>query len=175
MNEQRRVLTDATAEEIMAEEPGWRRKVSSRSVRSMYAQIRVASSVNTAIWSNQGAPSELRLAYAGFERVELPQWDVAVASETPLADRRELSARYAAVWRADVEFESRLLSKIPVEGVVERMRPLLAAGYGPFSIAVESYDSDGESDGGAGEQGSSLCSVVLHRPLIPTLPKNRLP
>ena len=31
------------------------------------------------IWSNQGAPSELRPAYGGFERVDQPQWDVAAA------------------------------------------------------------------------------------------------
>ncbi|HUY31243.1 MAG TPA: SUMF1/EgtB/PvdO family nonheme iron enzyme, partial [Pirellulales bacterium] len=38
------------------------------------------------IWSNQGAPSELRAAYAGFELVDQPQWDVAVAPPARLAD-----------------------------------------------------------------------------------------
>ena len=38
------------------------------------------------IWSNQGAASELNAAYAGFELVDQPQWDVAVARPSKLAD-----------------------------------------------------------------------------------------
>ena len=41
------------------------------------------------IWSNQGAASELRPAYAGFDLVEQPQWDVAVAPAATLADPLE--------------------------------------------------------------------------------------
>ena len=53
------------------------------------------------IWSNQGAPSELRAAYAGFELVHQPQWDVAVAPAAKLADPldtyRQQLAQIAAV------------------------------------------------------------------------------
>ena len=43
----------------------------------------------TGLWSNQGAPSELRRAYAGFELVQQPQWDVAVDPAAKLADPLE--------------------------------------------------------------------------------------
>ena len=57
------------------------------------------------IWSNQGAPSELRAAYAGFELVHEPQWDVAVAPaaklswpirSTPIASSWHRSPHYHA-------------------------------------------------------------------------------
>ena len=38
------------------------------------------------IWSTQGPPSEAFPAYTGFERLEQPQWDVAVASANRLPD-----------------------------------------------------------------------------------------
>jgi tetratricopeptide (TPR) repeat protein len=43
----------------------------------------------TAIWSSQEAPSEVRPAYAGFELVEQPQWDVAGAPAAKLPDPLE--------------------------------------------------------------------------------------
>ncbi|HUY33204.1 MAG TPA: SUMF1/EgtB/PvdO family nonheme iron enzyme [Pirellulales bacterium] len=48
------------------------------------------------IWSNQGAPSELRLAYGGFELVDQPQWDVAVAPAARLADPLDARRRQLA-------------------------------------------------------------------------------
>ncbi|HUY34672.1 MAG TPA: SUMF1/EgtB/PvdO family nonheme iron enzyme [Pirellulales bacterium] len=48
------------------------------------------------IWSNQGAPSELRAAYGGFELVDQPQWDVAVAPAARLADPLDARRRQLA-------------------------------------------------------------------------------
>ena len=38
------------------------------------------------IWTNQGTPSEIEGSYGGYELVELPQWDVAVAPDAKPAD-----------------------------------------------------------------------------------------
>ena len=48
------------------------------------------------IWSNQGAPSESRVAYAGFELVDQPQWDVGVAPAAKLADPLDAFRRQLA-------------------------------------------------------------------------------
>ena len=56
------------------------------------------------IWSNQGAPSELRAAYAGFELVHQPQWDVAVA---PAAKLCRSAGRLSPAIGADRSIASR--------------------------------------------------------------------
>jgi formylglycine-generating enzyme required for sulfatase activity/tetratricopeptide (TPR) repeat protein len=87
--EQRRMLFDLTEAELRAANTAFPEKgfpsQSTISVRTdANGQRRYA-----AIWSNQGAPSEVRPAYAGFELVEQPQWDVAVAPAEKLADPLE--------------------------------------------------------------------------------------
>ena len=145
----------------------------------------------------------------------------------------EAPAKYAALWRADVEFESKLLAVVPVSSVVEQLKPLLAQGWRPFAIAVDSSagmlsapssalsgtfspDLGGEGTvnaaavgarnkdssvpsspasivpsppaGGEGgrrpDEGAAavlaalpterLCSLLLHRPLIPDAAKEQL-
>ena len=104
---------------------------------------------------------------------------------------------YAGVWRADVEFESRLLGPIPVDSVLDKVSPLLAAGFRPFAIAVATTPiaapfprvGNGESVAdrpNAGAVGNSprrndashvataTCSIVLHRPIIPDSAKEQL-
>jgi len=57
-----------------------------------------------------------------------------------LLETMEAPAKYAALWRADVEFESKLLAAVPMTSVVEQLKPLLAAGWRPFAMAVDSSD-----------------------------------
>ncbi len=51
----------------------------------------------------------------------------------------EARAKYAALWRADVEFESKLLAAVPMASIPEQLKPLLEAGWRPFAIAVDSF------------------------------------
>jgi formylglycine-generating enzyme required for sulfatase activity len=195
-DEQRRVLLDATAVEFNSAKT---RLAQQGFMAQNSITVRTDSRGQrrySAVWSNQGAPSELRLEYAGFELVEQPQWDVAVAPAEKLPDPEEPPTSYAALWRADEEFESTLLTAVPVESVLDQLRPLLAVGYRPFSIAVDSTFSsltptptawaprDGRdpaapensdhADGVEAKRGSPLCSLVLHRPLIPDAAKESL-
>jgi len=55
-----------------------------------------------------------------------------------LLETMEAPAKYAALWRADVEFESKLLAAVSMTSVVEQLKPLLAAGWRPFAMAVDS-------------------------------------
>ena len=109
-----------------------------------------------------------------------------------LLSRLEAPAAYAALWRADVEFESKLLAAVPVESVLDQLQPFLATGYRPFSIAVNptpaspvpSPTGQGEKVADRPDEGaatvaasltaSPLCSLVLHRPLIPDAAKETL-
>lgn len=88
-DEQRRVRIDLTIDEYNAAH----REFAEQGFVSQ-TTIAVRSDANgqrrySGIWSNQGAPSELRSAYAGFELVEQPQWDVAVAPSNRMADPLE--------------------------------------------------------------------------------------
>lgn len=88
-DEQRRVLQDSTKAELTAAQ-------TALTQQGLASQITISVRTDkdglrhyTGIWSNQGAPSELRSAYAGFELVEQPQWDIAVAPAAKLADPLE--------------------------------------------------------------------------------------
>ncbi len=95
------------------------------------------------------------------------------------ADRRfmevlsqlEPSATWAGLWRADVEYESRLLTTVPHSNLAEQLKPFLAEDWRPFAIAV---DSAGARVVVAGLLTEPLCSLVLHRPLIPDEKKESL-
>ena len=93
----------------------------------------VGNRLYTGIWSSLGAAAEARLAYGGYELVYQPQWDVAVSEATPT----QPSAKYAALWHANLEFESRLLSAVPIGSVIDQLRPLIAENYRPVAIAVD--------------------------------------
>ena len=88
-DEQRCVLLDVTKPELTDAQATFKQQgftsQSTISVRTDASGQRHYSG----IWSNQGALSEPRLAYAGFELVKQPQWDVAVAPAAKLADPLE--------------------------------------------------------------------------------------
>jgi len=50
----------------------------------------------------------------------------------------EAPAKYAALWRADVEFESKLLAAVPMTSAIEQLKPLLAAVWRPFATICDS-------------------------------------
>jgi formylglycine-generating enzyme required for sulfatase activity len=88
-DEQRRVridltLNDFNVAQIELAEQGF----ASQTTIAVHTDV-VGQRRYTGIWSNQGTPSELRPAYAGFELVEQPQWDVAVAPSNRIADPLE--------------------------------------------------------------------------------------
>ncbi len=95
-DEQCRVLCDLTEAELRAANTAFPEKgFPSRSTIS----VRTDASGQrryTAIWSSQEAPSEVRPAYAGFELVEQPQWDVAGAPAAKLPDPLEPFRRQLA-------------------------------------------------------------------------------
>ena len=119
-----------------------------------------------------------------------------------LLETIEARAKYAALWRADVEIESRLLAAVPITSVVEQLKPLLEAGWRPFAIAVDSGSDiregeapaepreplNNEASGSAGASASqnrgplgetgaattASCSILLHRPMIPDAAKELL-
>jgi serine/threonine protein kinase/formylglycine-generating enzyme required for sulfatase activity len=146
----------------------------------------------TGLFSNQGTPSELGMDYAGFERADVPQWDVSVR---PSANQSKLAPpKYAALWKADVQFESKLLLSVPVESIVEKIQPFLTAGFRPFAISntaiipsqlsgndTEKTDLPETDEAGLSSKLHShslaeviTCSIVLHRPLIPDASKEKL-
>jgi len=62
---------------------------------------------------------------------------------TELLAQLEAPATYAALWRADVEFESKLLTGVPVDLLLDELdllldelKPLIAQGFRPFAIAT---------------------------------------
>ena len=151
----------------------------------------------SAIWSNHGAASTRRISPDRFELIDQTLWDVAIAFPDDSLAEKEPPAGYAAVWRANVEIESRLLAEVWIDGSLDQIRPLLAAGFRPISISVHAqplatdhYRSGPEetpvrpadSDGGAAvglHSGNSSavpekCSLVFHRPLIPDASKEQL-
>ena len=84
--EQRRIVVDATEQETIATNA----QLTEKGLQSQRTiSVRTTSKgerLYTGIWSSEGAPSELRTAYAGFELVHQPQWDVAVAPTGRLTD-----------------------------------------------------------------------------------------
>lgn len=63
--------------------------------------------------------------------------------------------RYTALWRADVAFESRLVTSAPQE-MLARLREFVTQDYRPIGITI-----------GTTSDGALQASVVLHRPTIP--------
>jgi formylglycine-generating enzyme required for sulfatase activity/tetratricopeptide (TPR) repeat protein len=89
--EQRRIVVDVSEQEMRAAEES----LVKESFASQWS-IAVWSDSNrtrhyAGIWSNQGARSELTAAHSGFERLDQPQWDVAVAPASKLADPLDLA------------------------------------------------------------------------------------
>jgi hypothetical protein len=108
-----------------------------------------------------------------------------------LADRLEGPSRYASVWRADVEFESRLLAPERVELQRAESHALAAAGYRPVAIAAFEVGAhhvaglarvrDVSDDGpprilanSATAANASTVASVWHRPLVPDVAKEEL-
>lgn len=120
------------------------------------------------IWSNQGPVYSSSLAYPGFEFFDRPQWDVSVtpgkAGAGPVdqtaGDSVDDSDRFAAIWRADVSNESRLIADQPVNQFPELAESFLAEGFRPFAISAETVP------GGSEAGNETRVSLVLHRPLV---------
>ena len=55
-----------------------------------------------------------------------------------LLSELEPPATCAALWRADMHFESKVLSSVPVDRLLEQLKPLIAQGCRPFAIAMDS-------------------------------------
>ena len=92
-----------------------------------------------------------------------------------LLEKLEPPGRFAAVWRADVEFESRLITLQSPESLLEQAHELAAQGFRPVAIAVT--ESPGDATSGSSPPASSLppeASVVWHRPLVPDDQKEQL-
>lgn len=89
------------------------------------------------IWSNQGALSDLNAAYAGFELVDQPQWDVAVAKPAKLADPLEPSRQMLAQISALPADRLKQLSEIPPFRL-DRGRARFRLGQ--FALALEDLD-----------------------------------
>ncbi|MBC7965454.1 MAG: SUMF1/EgtB/PvdO family nonheme iron enzyme [Fuerstia sp.] len=85
-----------------------------------------------------------------------------------LLARLEPPAAYAGLWRADVDFESKLLSSIPVDRLTEQLKPLTVQGFRPFAIAFDAQPVSSVPS------SRGTCSIVLHRPLIPDTAKEQL-
>jgi formylglycine-generating enzyme required for sulfatase activity/tetratricopeptide (TPR) repeat protein len=91
---------------------------------------------------------------------------------------------YSALWRADVEYESKLLAAVPCSNVADQLKPFLVQGWRPFAIAVnpatfppghgEIAADKPDADAVGGLLTAPLCSLVLHRPLIPDSTKEWL-
>jgi len=88
-DEQRRVLIDVSGAELTAAQAQLTEQGFASQSTVTVRTDNVGQRHYTAIISNQGAPSELRPACAGFELVHQPQWDVAVAPPEKLADPLE--------------------------------------------------------------------------------------
>lgn len=85
--------------------------------------------------------------------------------------------RYAGVWNADLQFESKSLISVPVSALEDQLRPLLADGYRPVAIAPDIVPADLLRTGSKQDRTrvqtdtptvpEFACSVVLQRPVIP--------
>ena len=84
------------------------------------------------IWSSHGAPSELRSAYAGFELVHQPQWDVAVAPAAkvtladPLVAYRQELVRIAAMSPAQLDQPQIRFLALRLQYQLDQLEPALA-------------------------------------------------
>ncbi len=86
----------------------------------------------------------------------------------------EPPAKYATVQSSDSLRESKLLASVPVESVAEQLKPLLAQGWRPIAMAVDSnvpLTLRREVDAGTAitterDEYNMTCSLLLHRPAI---------
>jgi serine/threonine protein kinase/formylglycine-generating enzyme required for sulfatase activity len=176
--EQRRMIVDLSEKELMDVQDSLAKQGFAAQCTINVWTDAAGQRHDAGIWSNRGTPSELRAAYAGFELVDQPQWDVAVAPaaslERALVQQMEPPARYAAVWRADIEFESKLIAPQSMESLLEQARDLAAQGFRPVAIAVaESPESATPGSSPAPSLQPAAC-MVWHRPLIPDEEKEQL-
>lgn len=146
-DERRRLLFDASAEEIFkAQKQMTNDGFVSQATIAVWtvddAQRRYAG-----IWSTHGAPSGNKAAYPGFELLHRPQWDVATDSNAAAVVS---SPGYAAVWHADVEYESRTLTGVANHLLPQQATKLVESGFRPVALAVLKDTS----------------TSVWHRPLV---------
>lgn len=108
----------------------------------------------------------------------LPDFHMLIASLTA-------NGRYSALWRADIKVESKLLRAVPMNSVAEEVAPLLTEGWRPFAIAVATVPTHVNEEDVADIPGERhavtpglpaelLCSLILHRPLVPDAAKEQL-
>lgn len=146
-SEQRKLQYNRSGTEIIADQ-------STMSRAGFEAQISVAVWTEeqtdlrfAGIWSNQGAVSDCHPAYEGFELFHRPQWDVA---SDPINVEFASADQFAAIWHADIEFESRLLSQIPVSAMAHESQVLANQDFRLVALTVS----------------NNKCSSVWHRPVI---------
>ncbi len=118
-NEQRRVVIDVSEQELTESIT----QFAAKEIRSQQTiAVRTTSDgdrLYSAIWSTDGAESELRPAYAGFELIHQPQWDVAVAPAGRLSDPRDAYRKQLAT-----------LANLPAERFEDpKLRELRAIAY----------------------------------------------
>jgi len=85
-----------------------------------------------------------------------------------LLEKMEPAAKYATVLSPDTRWESKLLAAVPVESVAEKLKPLLAQGWRPFAIAIDSARGRTVVPTVSEQLGQLFyTSLVLYRPVIP--------
>ena len=128
--EQRRVLVDVTELELSIAQTAL-----IQAGFNSQCTIAVRTDANgqrrySGIWSNQGAPSELRPAYAGFELVKEPQWDVAVAPNSrvtnPLEKIRQTLSQFEKLPAEKLDELKNRETRAKSHYLVGRMEPALA-------------------------------------------------
>lgn len=106
-DEVRRIAIDAHEEELVKIRNALRNSGSATQLASGVWTDSGRSRHYMAILSNKGAASDFRAAYPGFERVDRPQWDIAVAPairpQDPLDKHRELLASIAKRPRREID------------------------------------------------------------------------
>jgi serine/threonine protein kinase/formylglycine-generating enzyme required for sulfatase activity len=130
--EQRRMIVDVSKKELTEAQDGLA-KAGFAAQMTIYVWTDAAGQRHYAgIWSNQGAPSELRAAYAGFELVHQPQWDVAVAPAAklqpadPLDAYREQLTQIAALPAAQLDQPQPRLLRAQAQYHLGELEPALA-------------------------------------------------
>ncbi len=107
------------------------------------------------VWSNHGAISTVMPAYSGWERIDLPQWDVSLTVDSSSPDTQP-SPHYAGLWQADTSIEAHLISGQTREEQLAECAGLLAEGFRPVAWAVASVKGTAKVE----------TASVWHRPLV---------
>lgn len=157
--EQRRMIADLSAADFNS-------AIESLNEAGYTSQVSIAVWLNDAgerryggIWSNRGEASRVKLAYPGFELVDWPQWDVAVAPKPSDAVNTD---SYAALWRASTTIESRTVSANSTQQLASEAKRLVEQGYRPVAVTM------------AIDEGVVRPTFVFHRPIIPDDAKEAL-